>query len=141
MIFFGVFTGEFKTEATTTLLDHLRTDVRGHDDQCVLEINGAALGIGEAPVFQQLQKQIEHIRVSLFDFIKKNHGVRPASHRLRQLPSFIEAHIARRRTDQFADGMPLHEFRHVEADHGLLTAEEIGGESFGQLGFADTGGA
>ncbi|CAI8161948.1 MAG: Uncharacterised protein [Synechococcus sp. CC9902] len=37
--------------------------------------------------------------------------------------------------------MALHEFRHVEADHCLFAAEEIRGQSFGQLGLTDTGGA
>ena len=134
-------TGELETEATATLLDHLRTDVRGHDHQGVLEVDRAALGIGQTAIFKELQQQVEHIRVRFLDFIEQHHGVRTASHSFRELTAFVEADIARRRTDQLADRMALHELRHVEADHRLLTAEEIGGQSLGELGLTDTGWA
>ena len=65
--------------------------------------------------------------MGFFDFVEEHHGVGTAAHRLGELAPFVEAHIARRRTDQFADGVPFHEFGHVKPDHGLLTAEEIGG--------------
>ena len=77
----------------------------------------------------------------LFDFVEEHHGVRPTTDRLSELTAFIEAHIARRRADQLADRVALHEFRHVEADHRLFAAEEVGGQSFGELGFTHTGGA
>ena len=66
--------------------------------------------------------------MGFLDFIEEHHGVGAAPHRFGELAPFVEAHIARRGTDQLADRMPLHKFRHVEADHRLLTAEEIGGE-------------
>ena len=37
--------------------------------------------------------------------------------------------------------MALHELRHVEADHGLFAAEEVGRQRFGEFGFAHAGGA
>ena len=66
--------------------------------------------------------------MGFFDFIEEHHGVGATPHRFGELAPFIEAHIARRGTDQLADRMPFHEFGHVEADHRILTAEEIGGE-------------
>ena len=37
--------------------------------------------------------------------------------------------------------MALHVFRHVDADHGVLVAEDRLGERLGQLGLADAGRA
>ena len=78
--------------------------------------------------------------MGLLDFIEQHHGVGPAAHRFGELAAFVEAHIARRRTDQLADRMALHVFRHVEADHRLFAAEEVGGQGLGELGFANAGG-
>ena len=36
--------------------------------------------------------------------------------------------------------MLLHEFAHVDADHGVVVVEQEGRERFGQLGLADAGG-
>jgi len=80
---FRIGTGELKAKTTAALLDHLRTDVRGHDDQGVLEVHRAALGIGQATVFQELQQQVEHIGVGLLDLIEEHHGVGPAALQLR----------------------------------------------------------
>ena len=77
----------------------------------------------------------------LLDFIEQHHGVRTTANSLSELPPFVEADVTRRRTDQLADRVALHELRHVEADHRLFTAEEIGRQSLGQLGLTDTGGA
>src|SRR5919108_3833761 len=45
-------------------------DVRGHDDDRVPEIHRATLRIGEPPVIENLQQDIEHIRVRLLDLIE-----------------------------------------------------------------------
>ena len=108
---------EFKAKATAALFDHLRTDVRGHDDQGVLEVDRAALGIGQATVFEQLQQQVEHIGMGFLDLIEEHHGVGATPHRFGELATFVEAHISGRRADQLADRVALHEFGHVEADH------------------------
>ena len=64
-------TRKLETEATTTLLDHLRTDIRGHDHQGVLEVDRAALGVGQTAIFKKLQQQIEDIGMS-FSISSKN---------------------------------------------------------------------
>ena len=38
---FSTFTREFKTKTTATFFNHLRTYVRGHDDQSVFEVDSA----------------------------------------------------------------------------------------------------
>ena len=51
------------------LLDHVRTQVRGHDDHGVAEVHGAALAVGEAAVVEHLQQHVEHVRVRLLHLV------------------------------------------------------------------------
>src|ERR687894_21745 len=46
------------------LVDVLGADVRGHDEDHVLEVHSPALRVGELPVFQDLQEDIEDVWVS-----------------------------------------------------------------------------
>ena len=39
---------------------------------------------------------------------------------VRQLALLVIAHVARGAADELGHGVPLHELRHVQADHGLL---------------------
>ena len=65
----------------------------------------------------------------------------PPADRLGQRPALLVADIAGRRADQPRDGVLLHVFRHVEADHRGLVVEEERGERLGELGLADAGRA
>ena len=58
------------------LLDHLRAEVRGHDDHGVAEVDGAALAVGQAAVVEHLQQHVEHVRVRLLDLVEQHHRVR-----------------------------------------------------------------
>ena len=88
--------------------------VGGHDEHRVAEVHGAALGVGQPPVLQHLQEDVEHFGVRLLDLIEKDHRVRPAPHPLRELPAFLVAHVAGRRADEPGHGMSLHVLRHVQ---------------------------
>ncbi len=77
----------------------------------------------------------------LLDFIEEHHGVRLASHGLSQLAALIIAHISRRCPHKTAYGMLLLIFRHIDTGHHVLVIEEVFGQSFRQLGLADTGSA
>ena len=72
---------------------------------------------------------------------KQHHAVRPAAHRLGQLAAFLIADIARRRTDQAADIVALHELAHVELDQRLFAAEHELGQRLGQQRLAHAGRA
>ena len=63
------------------LIDIARSQVGGHDDDRVLEVNLAALRIGQAAFFQNLQQGVEDIRVSLLDLIEEDdrEGTTPPS--------------------------------------------------------------
>jgi hypothetical protein len=89
--------------------------VGGHDDDHMAEIRLAPVVVGQRAVIHDLQQQIEHIRMRLFDFIEQQHAVRMLGNGLGQQSALIESHVARRRADEARHGMPLHVLRHVEA--------------------------
>ena len=118
-----------------------RPKVGGQDDKRLLEINLAALTIGQNTIIQHLQQHVEHIRVGLFHLVEQHHLIGAAAHGFGQHPALIIADIAGGRADQSADRMFLHEFRHVDADHRVVIIKQILGHRLGQFGLAHTGGA
>ena len=127
--------------APRAVRDGLAADVRRHDDDGVLEVDGATLAVGQAAVVEDLQQHVEHVVVRLLDLVEEDHAVRPAPHRLGELAALLVADVARRRADQARDGVLLHVLGHVDADHRLLVVEEELGERARQLGLADAGRA
>ena len=101
----------------------------------------AALTVGQHAVFQNLQQDVEHIRMRLLDLVKQYDRVRVAAHLFGELAALIVADIARRRTDHTGNCMLLHVFRHINADHGVLITEHGFRERLGQLGLTDAGRA
>ena len=75
-------------------------DVRGHDQHDVLEVDRAALAVGQAPVVHHLQQDVEDVGVGLLDLVEQHDGVRPAAHRLGQLAALLVADVAGRRADE-----------------------------------------
>ena len=104
-----------------------------------LKFTDFSLAVGQPPVVQNLQKQVEHFGMRFFDLIEQDQTVRPMAHHFRELASFVVTHIARRRTDEPARGMALHIFRHVDADQRFLIVEHEFGERAGELGLSDAG--
>src|SRR4051794_64416 len=116
-------------------------DVRGHDQHGVLEVDRAALAVGQPAVVHHLQKDVEDVGVGLLDLVGQHDAVRPPAHRLGELAALVVADISGRRSDQPGHGVLLHVLRHVDADHRLLGVEHELGERSRQLGLADAGGA
>ena len=121
--------------------EELRAEVRGHDQNRVLEVHGPALAIGQAAIVEHLQQHVEDLRIGLLNLIEQHHGIRAAAYGLGQLAALLVAHVARRRANQARDRSLLHVFGHVDADHGLLVVEQEVGERLGQFGLTHTGGA
>ena len=119
----------------------LRAEVRGQDDDRVREIDRAALAVGQAPVVQHLQQDVEHVAMCLLDLVEQDDLVGPAADGLGQDTALLIADIARRSADQSGDRMLLHELRHVDADHRVRVIEQEFGERLGQLRLADAGRA
>ena len=117
--------------------DVLTADVRGHDDDGVLEIHHLPLPVGEAPVVQYLEKQVEDLGVGFFDLVEKNDAVGPVADGLGDLAALFVAHISRRRTDKARGGVPLHVLGHVDSHQGLLVVEHELGQRPGELRLPD----
>ena len=77
----------------------------------------------------------------LLHLVEQHDLIGPPPHRLGQHAAFVIADIARRRADQPAHGMLLHELRHVDAHHRVVVVEQEARERLGQLGLAHARGA
>ena len=115
--------------------------VGGHDDDGVLKVHLAAVGVGDMAVVQNLQENIEHVGVGLLDLVKEDHGVGFAADLLGELARLIIAHIARGRADDAGDGVLLHKLGHVQPDEGFRGVEQVLGQLLDQLGLTHAGGA
>ncbi len=109
----GVAGGE--AYAGAEILELAGTDVGGHDDYGVLEVDAASHAVGEAAFVKHLKEEVEHIGVGLFDFVEENHGVGTAAHLLGELAAFVITDISRRRADEARHSEFLHVFAHVDA--------------------------
>ena len=127
----GVSLGRFR--------DVLAAEVRRHDDDRVLEVDRPALAVGQPPVVEQLEQDVEHFGVRLLDLVEQHDGVRTAAHRLGQLAGLLVADVAGRRADHARHRVLLLVLRHVDAHHRLLVVEQELGERARQLGLADAG--
>ena len=121
--------------------DRLRAEVGGQDDDGVLEVHGPALRVGDAAVVEDLQEDVEHVRMRLFDLVKEDDGVRTAADGLSQLAALLITHVSGRCADQTRDGEFLHILRHVDAHEVLFIVKQGFGQRLGQLRLADAGGA
>src|SRR6202011_895814 len=62
-----------RLEAQTLALHQVpRADVRRHDDDGVLEVDGVAQSVGQLAVFKNLQQNVEDIGVRLLNFVEQN---------------------------------------------------------------------
>src|SRR3712207_2775439 len=82
------------------LVDGLSSDVGGHDEDHVLEVHSATLRVGELAILQDLEKDVEDVRVRLLDLVEEDDRVRTAPDLLGELAALVVANVARRRTDQ-----------------------------------------
>ena len=121
--------------------DRGRADVRRHDHDRVAEVDLAALGVRQLPVLEDLEEDVEDVRVGLLDLVEEDDGVRLAAHGLGELAALVVADVAGGRADEPGHGVLLHVLRHVDLDHRVLVAEEELGERARQLGLPDARGA
>ena len=98
-------------------------DIRGHDDDCVLEVHGAAFAVRQAAVVHDLQEDVEDVGMRLLNFVEQHYGVRPPPDLLGELAAFFVSHVSGRSADEPRDRMLLHVFRHINADHGAFVVE------------------
>ena len=118
------------------------TGITRHNDNRILEVDLSTIAIREDTIIQNLQQQVVNIRVSLLDFIKKNHTVGALAHLFAQLSTTVfKAHVSRRRTDKAADTVLFHIFAHVDANHGFFATEQTLTQHLRQFCLTHTGRA
>src|SRR3546814_6417065 len=89
--------------------------------------------LGEATLLEDLQQRVEHVGVGLLDLVEQHHREWLAPHGLGELAALLVADVAGGRAHQPGDGVLLHVLRHVEADHGVLVAEQRSEEHTSEL--------
>ena len=119
----------------------LASEVRGHDDDGVLEVDGATLVVGQTAVVEHLKQDVEHVGVSLLYLVEEHHRVGFAAHSLSELSTLVVADVSWRRTDETADAELFLIFAHVDARHHGLVVEQILGQRLCQLRLANARGA
>jgi hypothetical protein len=81
------------------------------------------VAVGEPAIVKNLQQNVKYVGMRFLDLIEEHHQIRPAPHRLGELPTFFLTYIARRSADQARHRMALLVFRHIDAHHILLVVE------------------
>ena len=99
------------------------------------------MGVGDLAIIQDLEEDVQHVRVGLFDLVEEDHGVRLTADLLRQLARLVIAHIARGGAHQAGHGVLLHELRHIQPDQGVRRVEKVICQLLHQLRLAHAGGA
>ena len=82
-------------------------EVGGHDDDRVLEVHRAPLGIGKPAIVEDLEKYVEDVGMRLLYLVQKQHRVRAAADLFCELSCLLVANIAWRCTNQTTDGVTL----------------------------------
>ncbi len=121
--------------------DALAADVRGHDQDRVLEVNRASLTVGQAAVVENLQEHVEDLGRGFLDLVEQNDGKGTAPNRFGELPALFVPDVARRRPEQARDRMFFAVLRHVDAHHRPVVVEKIGRQRAREFGLADARGA
>lgn len=100
------------------------TKVAGHHDDCVAEVDDAALAICEATIVKDLKEQRDEFSRCLLNLVDEDDAVRLAPYVFRQLPSRVVPDVARRRTDKSRDRVFLRVFRAIDANHSVWGIEQ-----------------
>ena len=66
----------------------------------VPEVDPAALGVRQVPVLEDLEEDVEDLRVGLLDLVEEHDAVVLAADGLGQLAALVEADVAGRRADE-----------------------------------------
>ena len=74
----------------------VRTCIGGHDNDGIFKVYHPPMGICDLSVIQNLQQNIEHIRMRFFQLIKQHDGIGLSADSFRQLSRLVIAHITRR---------------------------------------------
>ena len=115
--------------------------VARHDDDGVLEVDGAALGVGQTSVVEHLQQGVEDVGVRLLYLIEEDDLVRLAPDGLGELSALVVADVSWRCADEPCHAELLLILAHVDAGHHRLVVEEVLCQRLGELRLAHACGA
>src|SRR5215470_9504630 len=73
--------------------DPLGAEVRGHDDDGVLEGHDPALPVRQPPVVEHLEQDVEDVGVRLLDLVEEHDGVGAPADRLGQPPALLVSDV------------------------------------------------
>ena len=72
---FGAAVGGLPKGERQFLVD-IATQIRRHDEDGVSSAGGAPFAVGEAAIVEELQKEMMHVGVRLFDFVEQDDAMR-----------------------------------------------------------------
>ena len=101
-------------------------------------IDRVALRVGQDPVFENLEQDVEKIGMRLFYFVEQHDRVRRTSKLLGQLAALIVPYVSGRGANELRDRMLFHVLAHVEANQHTLRRKKIFRECAGDFRFSDT---
>src|SRR5690606_8358736 len=101
VLFFRLaFGGGSKPDAGAEVFQVTNSDVRGHDDDRISEINPTAQAICQDAVIQHLEQNIEHIRVRFLNFVKQYNRIGFPPYLFGKLAAFFVSDVSRRGADE-----------------------------------------
>src|SRR5205823_3349013 len=109
-----------------------------HDHNRVLEVDHATVVIGEVTLIENLEQDVEDIRMRLLDLVQQDDAIWFPTHGLGQRSRVFVTDVARRRANQARDRELLHVLAHIYADQSLRISKEEFGERACNLGLTDT---
>ncbi len=71
----------FIVQITKVFLNPIWAKIRGHDDDGISKINRTPLSISQSTIIQNLQQNIENIRMCFLNFIQQNDWIRTTTNR------------------------------------------------------------
>ena len=128
-----------KSHTTTEFFQLAGSNIGGHNNHSILEINGSAIIVSKTPFIQYLQQDVENIRMRLLNFIKQHYGIRFAAYFLRQLSAFFITDISRSRTNHTRHRIFFHILTHIDTYQRIAGTEHVFSQLFCQVCFAYTG--
>ena len=137
----AVFIGLADTrEAHTNSLGNVAgTQVRGEDQDRVLEVHHSTLRVSQTAVFQNLQQGVVNLLVGLLNLVEKHDGERLAAHLLGELTALFVADVPGRSTEETRSGEAVMELTHINLNECVFLAKEELGQGLRQLGLTNTG--
>ena len=102
------------------------------------ETGRSAAGISQDAVLHDLQQNIAHIRMRLFDLVKKNDAVGSPAHPFAQHSAVLKPYITGRRSNQLGDSVLFHELGHINAYQAVLVIKQVCRKGAGKGCLSDT---